>query len=156
MVEAAAVRPSRSRATLVAALASALLLGAGACSGSSGPAGPTTTPASPASGEITIVSHEWGFEPDAIILQLGQEITLTLENNGDILHNLNVDGLEVDVIEEISTGGFSGDDDKLFVGADSDDVGLIRFVPLDAGEYEFYCTIGNHRQLGMEGRLIVQ
>jgi uncharacterized cupredoxin-like copper-binding protein len=144
------------RAALFAALGSALLLFAGACSVSGEPAGPTTTPASPTSGEITVVSFEWGFEPEAISLQVGQEITLTLENNGDILHNLNVDGLKVDVIEEISSGGFSGDNDKIFVGADSDDVGLLRFVPLEAGEYEFYCTIGNHRQLGMEGRLTVQ
>ncbi len=60
------------------------------------------------------------------------------------------------MIEEISSGGFSGDDDKLFVGAGSDDVGLLIFVPLEAGEYEFYCTIGSHRQLGMEGRLTVE
>ncbi len=132
------------------------MLLASACSGSNEPAGPTSTPASPANGEITVVSFEWGFEPEAIVLQLGQEVSLTLENNGEILHDFNVDDLEVDVIEEMSSGGFFGDDDELFVGADSDDVGLLRFVPLEAGEYEFYCTIGSHRQLGMEGRLTVQ
>ena len=147
---------AQPRAALFAVLASAFLLVAGACSGSGEPAGPTTTPASPASGEITVLSFEWGFEPEAIVLQQGQEIRLTLNNEGKILHNFKVDDLKVDVIEEISSGGFSGDDGELFVGAGSDDVGLLRFVPLEAGEYEFYCTIGSHRQLGMEGRLTVQ
>jgi len=147
---------ARPRAALLAVLAPVFLVVAGACSGSGEPPGPTTTPASPTDGEITVISSEWGFGPEAIILQLGQEIRLTLQNEGTILHNFNVDGLQVDVIEEISSGGFSGDDDKLFVGADSDDVGLLRFVPLEAGEYEFYCTIADHRQLGMEGRLVIQ
>ena len=155
-MRAASVRPSWPGAALFAVLGSTLLLVAGACSGSSEPAGPTATPASPIGGAITVVSFEWGFEPEAIVLQLGEEVVLTLENEGGILHNFKVDGLQVDVIEEISSGGFSGDDDELFVGADSDDVGLLRFVPLEAGEYEFYCTIGSHRQLGMEGRLTVQ
>ena len=155
-MRAPAVRPSWPGAALFAVLASALLLAAGACSGSSEPAAPTATPASPTGGEITVVSFEWGFEPETIVLQLGEEIKLTLENEGGILHNFKVDGLPVEVIEEISSGGFSGDDDELFVGAGSDDVGLLRFVPLEAGEYEFYCTIGSHKQLGMEGRLTVQ
>jgi uncharacterized cupredoxin-like copper-binding protein len=79
-----------------------------------------------------------------------------LVNEGEILHNLKVDDLLVDTIEEISSGGYSGDDDELFVGAASGDVGLLRFMPLEPGEYEFYCTIGSHRQLGMEGLLTVQ
>ncbi len=156
MVGAADVRPSRPGVVFFAVLASAFLLAVSACSGSSEPAGHTTTAVPPADGAITVASFEWGFGPEAIVLQVGQEVTLTLDNDGEILHNFNVDGLQVDVIEEISSGGFSGSDDKLFVGAGSDDVGLIRFVPLEAGEYEFYCTIGNHRQLGMEGRLTVQ
>ena len=60
------------------------------------------------------------------------------------------------MIEEVSSGGFSGNEGELFVGADSDDIGTITFVPLEPGEYVFYCTIGSHRQLGMEGRLIVE
>lgn len=148
---------ARPRAALLAGFASAFVLLAGACSGSgSEPEAPTATPASPANGAITVISSEWGFQPEAIVLQLDQEVEFTLENEGEILHNFNVDGLQVDVIEEISSGGFSGDDDKLFVGAGSDDVGLLRFVPFEAGEYEFYCTIGSHRQLGMEGRLTVE
>ncbi len=156
MVGAADVRPSRPGTGLFALVAFTFLIAASACSGSSEPTGPTATPVSPANGALTVASFEWGFEPEAIVLQVGQEVALTLENDGEILHNFNVDGLLVDVIEEISSGGFSGSDDKLFVGAGSDDVGLIRFVALEAGEYEFYCTIGSHRQLGMEGRLTVE
>ncbi len=127
-----------------------------ACSGESGPAGPTPTPVAPVNGDLTVVTSEWGFDPPNIVLQQSEEVRLVLQNNGAILHNLKVDDLLVDVIEEISTGGFSGDDETLFVGAASDDVGLLTFVPLEPGEYEFFCTISNHRQLGMRGVLSVE
>lgn len=127
-----------------------------ACLGESGPSGPTPTPVTPVDGDLTVIASEWGFGPANIILQQGEEVRLVLQNDGAILHNLKVDNLDVEVIEEISTGGFSGDEETLFVGADSDDVGLLTFIPLEPGEYEFFCTIANHRQLGMEGLLTVE
>jgi len=147
---------ARTNCVFFAVLASAFLLAASACSGSSESSGPTTAPVSSKDGKITVVSTEWEFEPQTIILQLDQEVALTLVNDGEILHNLKVDDLQVNTIEEISSGGFSGEDDELFVGAASGDVGLLRFIPLEPGEYEFYCTIGSHRQLGMAGLLTIQ
>ena len=127
-----------------------------ACSGDSEPAGPTATPASAIDGELTVMAFEWGFGPEGIILQQGEEVRITLQNDGAIIHNLKVSGLEVDVIADMSSGGFSADEGELLVGADSKDIGTITFVPLEPGEYAFYCSIGSHRQLGMEGSLIVE
>ena len=127
-----------------------------ACSGDSEPAGPTATPASAIDGELTVIASEWGFRPEGIILQQGEEVRFTLKNDGAIIHNLKVDDLEVDVIADMSSGGFSADEGELLVGADSEDIGTITFIPLEPGEYTFFCSIGSHRQLGMEGSLIVQ
>ncbi len=126
-----------------------------ACSSDSEPAGPTATPASAIDSELTVIAFEWGFGPEGIILQQGEEVRITLKNDGEIIHNLKVNDLEVDLIEDMSSGGFSADDGELLVGADSDNIGTITFIPLEPGEYAFFCSIGNHRQLGMEGRLIV-
>ena len=32
----------------------------------------------------------------------------------------------------------------------------IQFVADKAGTFEYYCSVGNHRQMGMKGNLIVQ
>ncbi len=32
----------------------------------------------------------------------------------------------------------------------------IEFIANKAGEYEYYCSVGNHRQMGMVGALIVE
>lgn len=148
-------RPPLLKVLATAAFVSIFLIAA-ACSGESEPSGPTPTPVVPVDGDLTVIAFEWGFDPANIVLRQGEEVRLVLQNDGDILHNLKVDELVVEVIEEISSGGFSGDEETLFVGADSEDVGLLTFVPLEAGEYEFFCTIGNHRQLGMRGLLVVE
>lgn len=127
-----------------------------ACAGNSEPAGPTPTPVAPRDGQLSVTASEWSFEPASIVLPQGEEITITLRNEGEIIHNLKVDDLTVDVHAQNSSGGFEADEDEVLVGADSENVGTITFVALEPGEYSFYCTIANHRQLGMEGMLVVE
>ena len=143
------------RFALVAAAVLVVLAAAG-CSGGDEPAGPTATPLVPVDGVVNVQADEWGFEPQSILIEQDQEVEFILNNTGGIIHNLKVDDLLVEVISQDNSGGFSGDDDELLVGADRDDIGTLIFVPLEAGEYEFYCSIANHRQLGMKGLLIVQ
>ena len=152
MVRALTGAPHIGLLFAVGALSAVLWAG---CSGDSEPAGPTATPASTIDGELTVTAFEWGFGPEGIILQQGEEVRITLKNDGAIIHNLTVSGLEIDLIADMSSGGFSADEGELLVGADSEDIGTITFIPLEPGEYAFFCSIGSHRQLGMEGSLIV-
>ena len=158
MVAGATIRSPRAgrRPLLSSAAIVTICLLATACSGESEPAGPTATPASAIDGELTVIASEWRFGPEGIVLEQGEEVRITLQNDGEIIHNLTVDDLQIDLIEDMGSGGFSADDGELLVGAASGDIGTITFIPLEPGKYVFFCSIGNHRQLGMEGRLIVE
>ena len=81
---------------------------------------------------------------------------LVLQNEGDLLHNLKVDGIDIEVIDADNSGPLSGDEGELFAGAEAGDESSITFVPRESGEFEFYCTIPDHRALGMEGRLVIR
>jgi len=118
--------------------------------------GPTATPVAPVDGALTVSAFEWGFEPEAVVVQQGEEVELALQNDGEIIHNLTIEPRVVEVVAQESSGGFEAATDELLVGADGGNVGTITFVPLEVGEYEMYCNIANHRQLGMEGRLVVE
>ncbi len=65
--------------------------------------------------------------------------TFHLTNAGEFEHALEIDGQGIE--EETSVIG----------GGDSADV----TVDLAEGEYEIYCPVGNHREMGMEGTLVV-
>jgi len=110
----------------------------------------------PSNGVITVRAFEFGFEPESIALSAGEEVRLVFRNEGDLLHNLKVDGIDVEVLDSQSTGPLSGDEGELFVGADAGEDGYVTFVPQEPGEFEYYCTIPDHRALGMEGSLAVR
>lgn len=133
-----------------------LALALAACGGSSSPAGPAPTPVRPADGALTLRAFEWGFEPQAIALRRGEQVEITLENEGRVLHNFKIEDLAANDIESHSSGPLSGEENQLFVGAEAGQVGTLSFVPQASGSFTFYCTIRGHRQLGMEGTLTVE
>lgn len=104
----------------------------------SSPAGPSAT-GSPSAGSgqmqtLEVSAVDFAFELPGDDLSAGTyEITLT--NTGDATHDLVVerDGEDVGASEQIGPGETSTFE-----------------VTLEAGEYVFYCSVGNHRQMGME------
>jgi plastocyanin len=141
-------RARRASAAVVVAVAAALLAGCGDGDAESDSAA-TTTSASEAStsagGEtsgsdssgtqtIEVSSVDFSFElPEETFAPGTYEITLT--NNGNSTHDLVVerDGEDVAQSEQIGPGESSTFE-----------------VTLEAGEYVFYCSVGNHRAMGME------
>ena len=139
-------------------MAFALPLLLAACSnGDSGPAGPTATPAVVSGdGSVTVRATEWDFEPSAIRVERGRKITIVLQNDGRILHNLKLEDLDGDLIESTSSGPQEAGEGELFVGADAGGEGTFVFRPLELGAFTYYCTLEGHRAFGMEGVLSVE
>lgn len=131
-----------ARIFLVAALLAVVL---SACS-ESGREGSGS--ATPANGLVAVTTFEWGYTPNAITVTRGEEVRIDLSNQGTMVHNLQIDDLEATAIE--SQNG------ELFVEADEGEQGSLSFIPSEAGEFEFYCTISGHRRQGMEGTLVVR
>lgn len=120
-------------------LTALLLLMAGGCGGDDRPPGRTVTVQ--AGRTVPVVADEYSFDPETIVMTGGGRLTVELENRGNLAHNLRV---------------FDGDDEV--GGTDSFPGGETReaTVDLDPGEYRLVCTVGNHEDLGMTGRLTVR
>ena len=67
------------------------------------------------------------------------KVTITLDNPADIPHNVVID----------APGAKPGDT----VGKGQESVAS---ADLKAGEYAYFCAVGNHRAAGMEGKLTVE
>ncbi len=82
----------------------------------------------------------YSFEPNTIITQAGATITVQLTNTQGT-HDFVIDELDIQS-STLQTG-----ESKL----------LTITIPEDGAgkELPFYCSIGNHRQMGMEGTLII-
>ncbi|MBI3980074.1 MAG: cupredoxin domain-containing protein [Chloroflexi bacterium] len=121
--------------------------------------------------EVVVKANEWSFAPTSIQLTAGQPVRLLLANEGKILHDMAVVGLDADVHEAAGHGAGeqhgeakaghaeAADHDtggaKVHVNAEPGETGVLEFTPTDSGTFEFICTLPGHRQAGMIGKLMV-
>lgn len=89
--------------------------------------------------ELTVSAKEFAFTPSVLNLKKNERIRIKLTNDGGMTHNLVVDGMDVST-KNIGPG-------------ESD---TVEFTPLESGTFAFFCSIGGHRGLGLEGKIIVQ
>jgi plastocyanin len=92
-------------------------------------------------GETTLTADPGGaisWEPASLSVPAGS-VTITLVNESDVPHAVEVEGNGVEEESETITASQTE-----------------LSVDLEPGEYTFYCPVGNHRAGGMEGTLTVE
>jgi LPXTG-motif cell wall-anchored protein len=89
----------------------------------------------------TVGMREFEFLPPNLTVSPGH-VSFTLNNEGQFPHNLHIEGNGVS-LDVKSDGPVAGGDS--FTGA----------VTLAAGTYDTWCPVGNHRERGMVGTLMV-
>jgi plastocyanin len=140
------------RAAVLAAAAALLLTGCGGAeespegdaasspASSSAAEAPSSSAEAPAEepaeagGTITVTGVDFDYELDSTELAAG-DYEIEFVNEGTASHNVVVERDGEDVAEsEVINGG---------------DTSTVS-VTLEPGEYVFYCSVGNHRAMGME------
>ena len=90
---------------------------------------------------VTVVAKEYSFDPETIVVTGGGKLAVELDNQGTLAHNLRV----LDGGKDIGgTPTFAGGEPR---------TGSVEVQP---GEYEILCTVGDHADLGMKGKLEVR
>ncbi len=101
---------------------------------------PTDAPQSATPGEKAFVvdAKNFSFAPSAITVNKGDKVKITLKNTGGF-HDLKID--EYGVATPRINGGSEAS---------------IQFIADKTGTFEYSCSVGTHRQMGMKGMLIVK
>lgn len=88
--------------------------------------------------EITVNGSAFKFDPATLTLNKGDRVKLTFVNQGGS-HDFVIDelGVKTPVINAGQTA-------------------VVEFMADKAGTFEYYCSVGNHRAMGMKGTLTVQ
>ena len=132
------------RLTLIAAIAVLAFAGCGGDDEEPAGSDSTSTPAAASGGggeNLTIAADASALKFDKSELQAkAGKVTITMDNPSDTPHNVVIDGGTND-----KPGETVGKGEKSVASAD-----------LEAGEYSYYCAVGDHRAQGMEGKLTVE
>jgi plastocyanin len=122
---------------LIRAIAAALaVLMLGGCGGVGG----DPIPAEARGGRVEITLDDFLVTPQLVRARTG-ELTFEVTNRGRLPHNFRVRGRDGEPVQ-VPT---------LLPGERGSDSATLR-----RGEYKILCTVGNHEQLGMYGRLVVR
>ena len=128
------------RAPLATALACAALAGCGDDSKESTGSAAVETGVS-----LAVAADEYSFKPGSITVRKGSRaqavFAFSLKNDGSLPHDLRVRG-----------GGDNLGGSEPIGGGES----ASARVTLAPGEYEIFCSIGDHEDLGMKGKLKVE
>ncbi|PIS05357.1 MAG: hypothetical protein COT81_01550 [Candidatus Buchananbacteria bacterium CG10_big_fil_rev_8_21_14_0_10_42_9] len=104
--------------------------------GSSDPA--TAGPADTQAKVFEVSGKNFEFSAKEIKVQKGDTVTINFQSESGF-HDWVVDEFNART-EQVNTGGKSS----------------VTFVANEAGTFEYYCSVGQHRQFGMVGTLIVE
>lgn len=88
--------------------------------------------------EFEVSGNNFAFSPTEIVVNQGDTVRINFTNSGGF-HDL--------VIDE-----FNARTKQLADGAKE----TIEFVADKTGTFEYYCSVGKHREMGMVGNLIVK
>ena len=88
--------------------------------------------------EFIVDANNFSFSPTELRVKRGDSIKITLVS-GEGFHDF--------VVEEFNARSAS---------VNTRQETVIEYVADKEGEFEFYCSVGNHRQMGMRGKLIVE
>jgi plastocyanin len=88
--------------------------------------------------DVTVEASNYKFSPSEVKVKKGDTIKLLFKSSGGI-HDFVVDEFEV------ATNQLNDEEEE-----------EVEFVAEKAGTFEYYCSVGNHRKMGMVGKLVVE
>lgn len=88
--------------------------------------------------EIDVTGTNFSFSPDRIEVNQGDIVKINFSSEM-WLHDWVLEGVENVATEQVNPGTVTS----------------VTFTAWDPGEYTFYCSVGNHREQGMVGTLVV-
>jgi nitrite reductase (NO-forming) len=109
----------------------ALILALAACS--------SPPPAPPSGVSLNVAgSDSFKYDPATLTAKVGQQVTVNLQNKGNLDHSFVIDELGVK-LEAVKAGTTQS----------------VTFTPGTAGTYTFYCDLPGHKAAGMTGTFTV-
>lgn len=113
--------------------------------------------------QITVEASDFAYQPALITVPVGEPVTITLNNIGNIEHDFVVEEIGVTDVEASDVGpaahhqgGHEAEVDyDLHFFAKAGDTATLKFTALEPGTYEVFCSVEGHKEAGMIARLVV-
>lgn len=89
--------------------------------------------------EFTVTGSSNKFSPASLTVKKGDTVRITFKSSGNALHDFMIDEFDV------ATSQLGDEEEE-----------EVEFVANKTGTFDYYCSVSNHRAMGMVGKLVVQ
>lgn len=94
--------------------------------------------------EFTVEGKNFSFTPSTIKVKKGERVKITFKNVSGF-HDFRIDAFGTNKATGVGTARFQGPKEESF-----------EFTADTTGSFEYYCSVGTHRAMGMKGILVVE
>lgn len=108
---------------------------------------------------VTVIANEYSYEPNTLRFKAGQPYKLVMKNVGEKDHYFTAP----EFFRAVASRKIQSKDGEIkapyFLAFEMRPSGGqldFYFVPVIQGSYPVYCTIGDHRQQGSEGTIVIE
>ncbi len=108
---------------------------------------------------VTVIAKDYAYEPSSLLFKVGQPYRLIMKNVGEKDHYFTAP----EFFRAVASRKAQSRDGEIkapyFLAFEMRPNGGqldYYFVPVIPGKYPVYCTIGDHRQQGSEGTLVIE
>jgi uncharacterized cupredoxin-like copper-binding protein len=111
--------------------------------------------------DIIVEMTDFAYSPSSITVPVGEPVTLTLKNIGNIEHDFVVEKIDVTtkVIEDSGSDAHHAHGEEqsydLHVSANAGDTSVLELTVSEPGTYRIFCSVEGHEEAGMIGELVV-
>ena len=88
--------------------------------------------------EFTVIAKNFSFTPNVIKVKMGDKVKIIFQN-AEGFHDFKIDEFKV-----------------AFKQSKSPSSQVLEFIATKTGSFEYYCSVGSHRSMGMRGTLKVE
>lgn len=104
---------------------------------------------------INVQPSQFSYDPSKITVKKGQTVSLILNNEDSIDHDIEINDIPFDQNRNDNHKGHINKKADFHLHAAAKKQTKLTFTPLKQGTYEFFCTIPGHKEKGMTGFLII-
>ena len=104
---------------------------------------------------LLIKANEYDFLPNNINVNVGETVTLAVENTGTVEHDLEIVDFNPDNVQQDASHNHGQNANTIHLHANPGEKQTVSFTPSEKGEYRFICTIPGHQESGMFGTMDV-
>ncbi len=107
----------------------------------------------------------FAYAPAVLEVKVGEVVEIAIQNIDPLLHDFTIDKIDADLHISYLEGSGEHAHDGMAMEMAAPDLhfplsepgsGVVHIKVHEPGEYVFYCSVPGHRELGMEGKLIVR